>query len=123
MLDQILGSHITNLQSALSRTSERQSLLMTNIANVNVPGYKRKDSDFYATLQGEMQTPAQRLQELQQTRGQEQSDKTSLRNDGNNVDMEHEMMSLSDTELRFQALTDMTSHTFSDLKAAIKEGR
>jgi flagellar basal-body rod protein FlgB len=48
---------------------------------------------------------------------------SSLRLDGNNVDVEREVMSIAETEHRFNALTEMTSRYFSGLKSVIREGR
>ena len=42
----IFSNTIQNLNKALGKATERHSLLLTNIANANVPGYKRKDMDF-----------------------------------------------------------------------------
>ncbi|HWA82537.1 MAG TPA: hypothetical protein VG820_03825, partial [Fimbriimonadaceae bacterium] len=47
----------------------------------------------------------------------------AIRLDGNGVDLEKEVMSIAETEMRFQALTDMTSNYFSNLKNVIREGK
>jgi flagellar basal-body rod protein FlgB len=118
MLDNLFNPQIDNLQRGLTRATQRQSLLMTNLANINVPGYKRKDLDFNITLQDEMQGGGSKEEPAVV-----ESSNTSLRPDNNNVDMEQEVMSISETELRFQALTDFTANYFSNLKNAIREGR
>lgn len=118
MLDNLFSPHLNNLQHGLSRATERQSLLMTNLANVNVPGYKRKDLDFHIQLEQEMKGPSANADP-----GVIESGNTSLRMDGNNVDLEKEVMSVSETELRYQALTDLTAGYFTNLKNAIREGR
>jgi flagellar basal-body rod protein FlgB len=115
------------MQSALGLATKRQTLLTANIANVNVPGYKRKDLDFNLTLQETMGgTDAQqgaRMRELRDQLNQQASDQTSIRLDGSNVDMERETMSIAETQMRFEALTLMTSDYFSGLKSAIREGK
>jgi flagellar basal-body rod protein FlgB len=118
MLDNLFSPHLDNLQRSLTRTTQRQSLLMTNLANVNVAGYKRKDLDFHITLQNEMNVGLGNEEP-----GVVESTGTSLRMDGNNVDLEKEVMSVSETELRYQALTDLTAGYFAGLKNAIREGR
>ena len=50
------------------------------------------------------------------------TDNTSLRIDGNNVDMEYEVMSIANTETRYNTLTELTSRYFSGLKNVIREG-
>jgi len=122
LLNNIFGNHADNLQRALGRTTERHSRLTANLANVNTPGYKRQDIDFGIQLDEEMGRTS-RLGQWRQDRLARQAEATSLRNDGNNVDLEREVFALAQTELRFQALTDMTSRYFSGLKNVIREGK
>ena len=119
ILKQVFDSRIENYGEAMARVTRRHGQLSKNLANVNTPGYKRQDSDFNLAL-GEA---AKRHQSAQEITEQRLSDQTSLREDGNNVDMEREVMGLADTELRYQALTQMTSDYFAGLKNAIREGR
>jgi flagellar basal-body rod protein FlgB len=116
-LDSLFGPQINNFEKAMSLTTKRHSLLVNNLANVNTPGYKRKDVDFNITLEGEQD----KLGGLGD--GAVHTDSGSVRLDGNSVDLESEVMSLSETELRYQALTDMTASYFSSLKNVIREGR
>ena len=116
MLDKIFTDHLTDLQNALSRTTQRQGLLTQNLANVNVPNYKRKDMDFHVTLQSELLGPAQ----LNLRQG---DDTTNLRTDGNNVDIEREMTGIAETDIHYQALTSMMTDYFTGLKFAIREGK
>lgn len=122
LLQNIFGNHADNLQRALGRTTERHARLTANLANVNTPGYKRQDLDFGITLDQEVGRTG-RLSQWRRERLDRQSDSTSLRNDGNNVDLEREVFAMAETELRFQALTDMTSRYFSGLKNVIREGK
>ena len=52
-----------------------------------------------------------------------QTDQNNVRTDGSSVDLEKEVTKIAETELRYQALTDMTAQYFSGLKNVIKEGR
>jgi flagellar basal-body rod protein FlgB len=122
LLEQLFGSHLNNLQRALGRSAERHSLLTANLANLNTPGYKRKDLDFGIALDDELGRKS-RLDEWRRDRDARRTDDTSLRVDGNNVDLEKEVFSIAETELRFQALTDMTAGYFSGLKNVIREGK
>jgi flagellar basal-body rod protein FlgB len=121
MVDGIFSQSLPDLQNALSRTTQRQALLTSNVANVNVPGYKRKDIDFHSALQSQM--GGQALADLQDAKAQAASDQVSLRPDGNNVDMEKEVTNMAETDLRYQALTEITSDYFSGLKSVIREGK
>ncbi len=122
-LDNLFGPQIDNIQRAMRRATERHALLSGNLANVNTPGYKRKDVDFNITLEGEMSKGAATFRDMQDQSAQRQADSTSGTADGNNVDLEHEVMSLAETELRFQTLARMTSKYFSNLNYAIREGK
>lgn len=120
MLDNIFGNHIDNLQNALGRASQRHSLLTNNLANVNTPGYQRRDIDFNITLQQELDKD-----DLQPIGPSALANKSggAVRVDGNGVDLEQEVMSIAQTEMRYQALTDMTANYFSGLKNVIREGK
>ena len=129
VLNNLFSPHLTNLQSALGKATQRQSLLTNNLANVNTPGYKRQDVDFDIVLAQEMggMNPALGSEGAAQLSAQQKeatrSNGTSMRVDGNNVDLEREVFALAETELRYQALTDMTASYFQGLKSAIREGR
>ncbi|MBS1717874.1 MAG: flagellar basal body rod protein FlgB [Armatimonadetes bacterium] len=123
MLDKIFNEDLGNLQQALQRTTRRQSMLSANIANLNTPGFKRKDIDFNIVLQGANSRAAKRMQDMQDQKAQEASDRVSLRADGNNVDLEREVMSIAETQLRYEALTSVTTNYFSNLKSVIREGK
>jgi flagellar basal-body rod protein FlgB len=93
-LENLFGSHADRLERSLDRTSMRQSMLVKNLANVNTPGYKRQDTDFNITLENEMDEF-----DVAFNRGHLRNDtnQSSLRLDKNNVDMEHEVMSIAET--------------------------
>ena len=122
MIDRLFGPQTNNLQAALGRTTQRHALLTENLANVNVPGYKRKDVDFGITL--ETAESALGTHSLNRpSHNSVQESQGSIRIDGNSVDMEQEVASLGETELRYEMLTEMTSRYFAGLKSAIREGR
>jgi flagellar basal-body rod protein FlgB len=106
---------VDNYSKAMSRTTLRQSLLTNNLANVNTPGYKRKDVSFEMTLAGE-----QKKFGASHSDGEIVTDESSIRADGNNVDMESEVSGLTETQMRYNALTEMTAGYFGDLKTVIK---
>lgn len=126
ILEGIFSPHVNNLQRALGRATERQALLTNNLANVNTPGYKRQDVDFNIVLESELTPKAPIGPEAAARRASEsgrQTSDSSLRLDGNNVDLEQEVFSLAETELRYEALSEMAASYFQGLKSAIREGR
>ncbi len=104
--------------------SERESLLSNNLANINVPGYKRKDIDFHLTLNEALgvgnPTVDEQLRQFQDFANQQASDRTSLREDGNNVDLEREAMGIAQTQLHYQALSEMAANYFTNIQTALK---
>lgn len=122
MLERLFGPKLDNLNLALDRSSKRQSLLTANLANVNTPGYKRRDLDFNLALDELSQTGDTPAKQAMRDRVVTQSG-TRLRQDGNNVDLEREVFAIAETEMRYQVLTDLTNRYFSGLKNAIREGR
>ncbi|HJP83134.1 MAG TPA: flagellar basal body rod protein FlgB [Fimbriimonadaceae bacterium] len=123
ILDQLFAPQLNNYSQALDRASQRHGLLTGNLANANTPGYKRKDCGFDIVLDAESNQAEVRMQEMRERRQQMASDRTSIRVDGSNVDLEKEVMSIAETELRYQTLTDLTARYFSGLKNVIREGR
>lgn len=123
ILNNLFGSHARNLERSLDRTSQRHGLLSNNLANVNVPGFQRRDSDFAVELEGQNAAQGSRLESLRARLGGDSSGGGQVRIDGNGVDMEQEVMAISETELRYQMLTEMTNRYFSGLKNVIREGR
>ena len=111
---------MANVQTALSKATEREAKLSDNVANLNTPGFKRRDVDFDIILQEEMTPSKLHEQQIAEQQAQQASDQTSLRVDGNNVDLEREVMGIAQTQLRYTALTTIASNYFSDLKSVIK---
>ncbi|RYG24946.1 flagellar basal body rod protein FlgB [bacterium] len=122
MLDGIFSGHLGNLERGLNRTVQRQGLLMTNLSNANVPGYKRKDVDFNIALEEEMGAGSKFDSSISSQGGVTESE-GSIRYDGSSVDPEQEALGIAQTELRYQTLADLTAGYFSGLKNVIREGK
>ncbi|MBX3095689.1 MAG: flagellar basal body rod protein FlgB [Fimbriimonadaceae bacterium] len=122
MLERLFGTHATNLERSLDRTTQRQSLLALNLANVNTPNYKRRDVDFGIILT-EIESGPNLTIARNRLRGGVQQYNGDVRVDGNSVNMEQEVAAMAETELRYEALADMTRRYFSGLRDVIREGR
>ena len=124
LLDALYSPTLNAMQHSLSLATKRETMLHANLANVNTPGYKRKDMDFNVSLDEALGKPTSaRLADLTQVNRRALSDQTSIASDGNNVDMEREVQGIAETTLRYTALTQMTADYFSGLKNAIREGK
>lgn len=122
---------LTLLQNGLDASSLRQRVLANNIANVDTPGFKRSDVDFsriFASALGQgndlslKETSSQDLPGVlasSQT-GVIQDQSTSLRNDGNNVDIDQEMADVANNGLYYDSLTQAISSQLGLLRMAIQ---
>jgi flagellar basal-body rod protein FlgB len=119
LIDSLFGPHLDRLQRAMDRATRRQALLTENLANVNTPGYKRKDLDFNLVLEEQLTGSAAGSS----LHDEASTERGEVRLDGSSVDLEREVMALAETELRYQALTELTARYFSGLKNVIRGGR
>ena len=99
----------------------RQNALASNVANINTPGYKRYDVS--ATFQQELQRAAQtgdvtKLQTL--VPKIEVDDKTpSFRLDGNNVNLEREMVELTKNSTQYEVSATLLMKRYKMIRMAI----
>ena len=95
----------------------RQEALSENLANVNTPGYRRKDVDFHSALQAAM--PAGR-DAVESVPVSEQVDNASpMRADGNSVDVDAESANLAQNALEYEALAQVLRARGDILEIAI----
>ncbi len=120
ILEGLFGPHLGNLNRSMKQASLRHSLVSQNMANVNTPGYKRRDIDFGIALEtAEGKLKGNRLHpdsEIKVSTG-------SIRRDGNSVDLESEVAAMAETEFRYRLMTDMTTRYFSGLRNVIRGGQ
>ena len=103
----------------LDATALRHEALASNIANIETPGYQRVDlsknfADEFAThfsdgTVGQMATPGLEVD----------TESQAQRADGNNVDMDKELLTMSSNTLQYNALTEFVSNSLKQLKVAI----
>jgi flagellar basal-body rod protein FlgB len=120
MIAQLFSS--TNYQATkqlLDVSVQRHEALATNIANVETPGYKRVDfpKDFAQELADRIRR--RDVHDLAIPDLVEDLTATSQRKDGNNVDIDKEMMALSKNAAEFETLTEFASGSLKQLRLAI----
>jgi flagellar basal-body rod protein FlgB len=93
------------LQRAMEGAGLRQQVLSSNLANVNTPGYQRKDLDFHGALASAMGAadPAAALAATPLTPVTDAS--AATRADGNSVDVDAESAKLSANGLEYEQLS------------------
>ncbi len=110
------------LERALDATWLRNEVISQNIANVDTPGYKRKEVRFEEYLDKELGSSTGGDENIP-IRVTEDSTKSSYRADGNNVDIENESALLAANSLRYNTLIQKMNGDFQRLRSVITGGR
>jgi flagellar basal-body rod protein FlgB len=123
--------------TGLDAASLRNKVISDNLANVDTPGFKSSDVVFEDELRKALEKTGKIQGMITNSRhipiGSPsvsnvspkvvlQND-TTIRNDGNNVDIDRQMASLAKNTITYTALAQMLNGEFSKLKTAIFEGR
>ena len=135
MLDGLFGRP-EFLRLGLDGLSARGDAITENLANSDTPNYKRKEVEFETQLQqirqsGEsghmwLRTDDPRQISLGPSSAADfqpevwRATGTSLRNDGNNVDIDSEMSSLAQNEISYNAVAELMKRDFDQIKSVIK---
>jgi flagellar basal-body rod protein FlgB len=143
----VIGSLVSTelmdlVQRSLDAASVSHKVISDNLANVDTPGFKRSEVIFGDKLKRAMEARAKAQEslaasktdnrhlafdpapELSSVEMEVKTDlTTSLRNDGNNVDIDREVSLLAQNTVWYQTLAQITQMQFSGLKTAISEGR
>jgi len=111
-------SSIQTLQGYLKVVSDRQQLVVSNMANIDTPGYHTQDLDFQGAMQQVMNSGGDvRLEPVSR-----ELPGLPERPDGNNVNIDRESLLLSQTQLQYQLGVQLVKGAFHQLLTAIKEG-
>ena len=109
----------------MDMTVLRQEAIAANLANAQTPGYKRVDvdGDFESAFKDALQ--AGRSDQIQRMDAKLTVDKAAPVNDatGNTVDIEKEMVHLSENQIQHQLETRMIGGRLARLRMAIKGGQ
>jgi flagellar basal-body rod protein FlgB len=105
-----------SLEAAMRGSSLRQTLLTDNLANVNTPGYQRKDVDFHAELASAMETDSS----VESVAFSPSTDASrTVRADGSGIDADQESAELAKNALEYQALVSVAGSRTSILQTAM----
>ena len=115
----------TLLEKMLDVSSVKHKVIANNIANVNTPGYKKMDVSFADQLEKALNESSVNKFDALQPKIVISKEDTSetVRNDGNNVDMDKEVSSLVKNTLTYNIYTQLLSKKFEDIKSAIESSR
>jgi flagellar basal-body rod protein FlgB len=120
---------------ALKGLAARQQTISSNIANVDTPGYSAKEVDFETMLQRTLNSSASSVSMTKTSKLH--MDKTTssssfyttnnraggtYREDGNNVDIDTELIDMSETNIKYQAISQGISSKLLLLKSIAQGG-
>lgn len=132
----LFDNRFTALEKSLDTYTKRAEALANNIANVNTPNYKRKDVQFESFLEKAIYEDGRSLvgiktdkkhfkigfdDSLSEIEGKLiEENSTTMRNDGNNVDIEKEKVEQAKNNIRYQFASTRISQNFNIIKGVIK---
>lgn len=99
------------IKMGLDAATLRANAISQNIANVNTPGYKSKYVTFEETLKSKSKTGPKIILE--------ESEASSMRSDGNNVDLEVEKVNQASNSLQYNALITVMNAKLATAKSVI----
>ncbi|MGC3991911.1 MAG: flagellar basal body rod protein FlgB [Chthoniobacteraceae bacterium] len=105
----------------LDVSTQRQEALASNIANVDTPGYHRLDvsKTFETELQNHFKAGEPTASSLHQSVIAADPDARGTRADGNNVELDNELLKMGSNEMQYETLTEFVSNSLAQLKTAI----
>jgi flagellar basal-body rod protein FlgB len=103
----------------LDATAERHEALAQNIANVETPGYKRVDLSKSFTEAFDAHLRAGETSDIPQATIEEDPNAISQSANGNNVQLDKELMAMSENTLQYDTLTEFVSGSLKQLQMAI----
>jgi len=115
------------IEKALDVAWKRNEIISENIANVDTPGYKRKDVQFEDYFNSELKNSRisklkSRLSNDEDIRVVYDNRNYSYRLDGNNVDIEREMAIRAENTIRYYTLINRMSSQLNKIRTIIKGG-
>ena len=107
-------------------TTTRQEALASNLANFETPGYKRMDvsGDFQTQLQNAVENKSTTAADLNRIQPQIVTDDSavSTRGDGNNVEMDKEMMEMNRNSVEYEYAVKYVNYNYNMIRASINDG-
>lgn len=132
-LDFFQNQTIDAMGAYMTRLSQRQQIVASNLSNIDTPGYTTKDVSFHATME---ELLSEKSIGLRTERPEHHPGKILIypnsqafevqglpsRPDQNNVDLDREMLKLSETSFTYSLITELLRGKFRTIASSIKEG-
>ena len=107
------------LAEAMTLHQKRHEVLVSNLANVETPGFRARELDFETALKEAFTSEERPLGAAPETRVVEDVS-APIRADGNTVDLDLQMAKLSANGGRYVALAKLLGHRIALLREAIE---
>lgn len=124
------GAILAALGRQMTTAVQRQSTAASNLANLDTPGYKTREVSFADALDGELGAAAMRRTDRQHLAGanpaagvETETEGLLARRDGNNVQLDRELLALTRASGEFTAAQTALAAKFRLVRYAINEGR
>jgi len=119
MYHKIGNKNFALLSRMLDLHASRGKVIAANIANVNTPNYQRRSFEFDSALRHAMSKGTSA--EYNKIQGWvERPNNTPVRNNGNNVDIEQEMVALRENATAYEVYSTLYSQKSQMIHAAIR---
>lgn len=120
---------INSLSKILDYRAAKTEVISSNIANIDTPGYKAKEFDFEKILNQTENSLNLKTTKDQHIKINDDSDINSLvqesdresRADGNNVDLDKEMLELNKNSINYNLTAHFVKKKFNKIKETIEK--
>ena len=116
-----------NLSNVMEKSLDslwlKQNVISNNIANVDTPGYKSQKVEFEDLLSKAVANSSDTKDVDVPDAEIITNNNTSVREDGNNVDIDTENLELYRTQIQYEYMVQKLSDQYSNIKIAIMEGK
>lgn len=127
MVQGLFDSSLTMMQKSLDALWLRQKLISDNIANIDTPGYKSKSVKFEDLLRNELECCSYSDEFYRKVQNIDpqiiENNSTSIREDGNNVDIDAENVELVRTQIQYECMARMITNEILRIKYVLNEGK
>ena len=123
------------LDHYMARLAKRQTIVASNLANMDTPGYKAKDVSFHLTLNELLALEQAHNAPSRREQGGEQWSFLPIRHDvfevqglaeradGNNVNLDQELLKLGETAFGYSMMIQLLRSKLRTIASSINEGR
>jgi flagellar basal-body rod protein FlgB len=121
----LFSKTIDILSSQLGFRSERQKVLLSNVANIDTPDYQHKEVVFKQELQGVlnggMGVDLVRTNQKHFSTNSLGDSALKVEDSGEQVSLDKEMINLAENHLMYNTTVELLARKFRGLKSAIQE--